>query len=285
MLFSVFSLLALGAAAVTTTTAGTGAYMGYNLTHTGDQNSTVYDTDDTASGANLTAPDVFLNATVHVTEIDLLVQNLTAKVNLDAQVLSLLSFNAGVSASIQSVQLLIQNIDARVTLEARLENLVLMINDVLNSLDLNPTLATLGQDVGQIVNTTTGALTGAASQVKRSADFMLQQNILYSINNYQGDTHTNRILDQSGNIVEQYLDNDAKVTGSKIVGSYLTDMTYTGTTKNATVNGVEEIEKEYFYHPIPGLEVIAAIFFDAAGKVTSTKIIVEAFAGASSTLD
>lgn len=53
--------------------------------------------------------------------------NLTAKINLDAQILQLLSFNAGVDLSIARVNLLIQNVTARVLLEARLANLVLMI--------------------------------------------------------------------------------------------------------------------------------------------------------------
>jgi hypothetical protein len=64
---------------------------------------------------------------VHVGEIHIEVQNLTAKINLDAQVLQLLSFNAGVDLSIDRVNLLIQNVTAKVILEARLANLVLMI--------------------------------------------------------------------------------------------------------------------------------------------------------------
>lgn len=64
---------------------------------------------------------------MHVGEINIEVQNLTAKINLDAQVLQLLSFNAGVDLSIDRVRLLIQNVTAKVVLEARLANLVLMI--------------------------------------------------------------------------------------------------------------------------------------------------------------
>lgn len=64
---------------------------------------------------------------MHVGEISIDVQNLTAKINLDAQVLQLLQFNAGVDLSISRVRLLIQNVTAKVVLEARLANLVLMI--------------------------------------------------------------------------------------------------------------------------------------------------------------
>lgn len=62
---------------------------------------------------------MFLNATLFVGEISLDVENITAKVNLEAQVLNLLYFNAGVDASIDRVTLLIQNISAHVILEAR----------------------------------------------------------------------------------------------------------------------------------------------------------------------
>jgi hypothetical protein len=40
-----------------------------------------------------------------------------------------------------------------------------MISDVLDSLDLQPILATLGQDIGDIVNTTVGAVGGLGGYV------------------------------------------------------------------------------------------------------------------------
>ena len=127
-------------------------YSGYSLSSSGDPASTTYQTDATPSAvAPSSPPDVHLNATVHVGEIDLTVSNISAKINLDAQVLSLLQFNAGVSASIDRVSLLIQEVDAEVRLEARLSNLVLMIGDVLDSIDLNPLIATLATEVGGAV--------------------------------------------------------------------------------------------------------------------------------------
>ena len=125
-------------------------YVGYNLTLEGDQDSVIFATENTrASETNRTfpEPDVFLNASVSVEEINIEVDELTAKINLDLQVLQLLQFNAGVDLSVDKVQLLIQNVSAKVLLEARLENLVAMVDDVLGSLDLNPIIATLGQGV------------------------------------------------------------------------------------------------------------------------------------------
>ena len=68
-------------------------YTGYSLELEGDQDSTVYDTASTPANVSTTVPepDVFLNASVSVGEIDITVQNLTAKINLDVQVLQLLT--------------------------------------------------------------------------------------------------------------------------------------------------------------------------------------------------
>ncbi|KAJ4354715.1 hypothetical protein N0V85_009596, partial [Neurospora sp. IMI 360204] len=122
-------------------------YIGYRLTHRGDPESAIYETANTGSDDLILPedPDVYLNASVSVGLIDIEVDNITAKVNLDAKVLSLLHFSAGVDASIDRVKLRIENVSAKVELEARLENVVAMVDDVLRSIDLNPIIATLGQ--------------------------------------------------------------------------------------------------------------------------------------------
>ena len=282
--------------------AQSSGYIGYTLSSSGDPESATYSTDSTPANVSTTnpPPDVFLNATVHVTEIDLTVSNLTAKINLDAQVLSLLDFNAGVSASIDRVELLIQNVDANVVLEARLENVVSMIGDVLDSLDLNPVLATLGQDVGEIINTTVGGLTGAtgstgstgsnsslSSRDNNAADplgYNIAHGILYSVNNYAGQTHTNRMLTQTGSIVDQSLDNNGRVTKTAMVGSYATDMQPNGYEITVTRDGREVREVEYTYKPFPGLSAISAIYFDAQGVVVGTQVLAESSAGGTSTV-
>jgi hypothetical protein len=268
-------------------------YSGYSLTQTGDPNAVVYNTSGTPSTANISSvPDVFLNASVSVGEIDLLVANLSAKINLDAQVLNLLTFNAGVTAQIDRVSLIIKNITAFAQLEARLENIVSMINDVLNSIDLNPVIATLGQDVGNLVNQTVGGLTNSVGGlVARAASplgesFVLADNILYSVNNYQGNAHTNRVLAQNGDIVDESLNNDGVVSGSKVVGNYATDMTPNGFDQEVTINGVVYRELEYDYTPIPGLSVVAAVFQDlTTGSVVGTRIIAEARGGGYSSIE
>lgn len=280
--------------ATTTADSSDSGYVGYNLTLEGDEDSVIYSTENTRSNASLTYPDpdVFLNASVSVEEINIEVDNLAAKINLDLQVLELLQFNAGVDLSIDRVQLLIQNVSAKVLLEARLENLVDMVDNVLESLDLNPIIATLGQGVSDIVNSTTDALGGVLGGDSSNSDssssssqatkrsFELENNILYSINDFSGNSHTNRVLAQNGDIVEQDLDNDGRVSGSRVVGSYLKDMTFTG--HEETVDGV--LSKQYKYEPIHGVQAVAAVFFDGSGEVKGTQILSELEAGGFATI-
>ncbi|TKA81042.1 hypothetical protein B0A49_04431 [Cryomyces minteri] len=265
-------------------------YTGYNLSISDNTDSLIYSTASTPANESTTVPepDVYLNATVNVGELDLAVSNLTAKINLDAQVLKLLQFNAGVTLSIDRVSLLLQNVSAKVLLEARLENLVLMINDTLNSLDLNPILATLGQNVGTIANGTAGAVSGiagaasgATSTVARRS-YELANNILYSINDYGGNTHTKRILEQSGSIIDQSVDNNGNIHGQQAVGSYLQDMTFNGYNESVIVGGQEVRELEYVYTPYSGLSVISAIYTNAAGAVVGAQVLSESRGGGSS---
>ena len=291
MLSSLYShayLLLFVAQLVCAQSSADSGYVGYNLSLNGDPDSVVYSTSSTPGNVSTTVPqpDVYLNASVSVGEIDITVSNLTAKINLQAQVLQLLQFNAGVDLSINRVSLQIQNVSAKVLLEARLENLVLMINDTLNSLDLNPILATLGQDAGSIVNETVSGLTDSTSQtssvVPRS--FELANNILYSINDYSGNTHTNRILTQSGSIIDQSLDNNGHVFSQQVVGNYLGDMTFNGYSQSVIRNGQAVKELEYVYTPINGLSVVSAVYINDADTVVATQVLSESSAGGSSTV-
>ncbi|KAF2422604.1 hypothetical protein EJ08DRAFT_653083, partial [Tothia fuscella] len=243
-------------------------YEGYKLDVHGQPEDVLYATADTPVPVNISAlepePDVYLNASVHVGIIELTVDNITAKVNLDAQVLQLLKFNAGVDASIDRVRLTILNVSAEVLLEARLGNIVLMVNDVLKSLDLNPILATLGKDLKHIVNNTASTLKGGSlngvlgpksnsgrvnamleenSLQKRGPppqSYQLANNILYSINDYSGHTHTNRVLAQNGSIMDYSLDDYGHTYHTQVVGDY---------------------------HPFPGVTCISAIYLNDRGTV------------------
>ncbi|KAK4041117.1 hypothetical protein C8A01DRAFT_34850 [Parachaetomium inaequale] len=309
-------LWALALVSITSVSAADGddGYIGYRLEHRGDPESAIYETDSTSSGVVLPKePDVYLNASVSVGHIGIEVDNITAKVNLDAQVLKLLRLNAGVDASIDRVKLTIENVSAKVELEARLENVVAMVDDVLSSIDLNPIIATLGQEVTQIVNNTLGDVgdivgggggtsssTSSTTQptstpnpgsaaTKRSVEAYhpLEHNILYSVNDYTGHTHTNRVLAQNGDIYDEYLDNDGSETRERrVVGNYLSDMRFNG--HNRTVEdgdgGVKEFELQYVYTPFPGIEVTSWVYVGLDGGVVRTQVFAEAFGGGTSTI-
>jgi hypothetical protein len=281
-------------------------YSGYKLDVRQDQGpgSVLYETDNTKTSNNSLAltPDVMLNASVHVGEIFVGVDNLTAKINLDAQVLKLLEFNAGVDVSIEKVSLTIQNVTAKVYLEARLGNLVKMIGDVLDSIDLNPVIAELGNGLGSIIGDAAdlvgnigdgltggggnnGSTGGNSTKTKRDTDFHqfdLLNNILYSINNFEGNTHKRRILAQNGDIIEQTLDNHGSISGMTIVGDYLTTMRFNGFNESVTYKGQEVWEEEYVYEPFVGLYSISGVFKSkSTGAVVGTQLLAEARGGGS----
>lgn len=277
-------------------------YFGYKLSQRGDEESAIYKTANTDTGKNITdlnpIPDVYLNASVNVGLIDIQVDNITAKVNVDAKVLNLLHFRAGVDASIDRVRLRIENVSAEVELEARLENVVEMVGDVLNSIDLNPIIATLGQDLGDLVGEIGDDLGGGSSgdsdnsssssdNAKRDYhDFKLEQNILFSVNDYSGQKHRNRVLAQNGSIIDMFLNNagDA-IKSERVVGYYANDMTFTGHNRTLSVDGdVTEYELQYLYAPYPGLEVFSNIFQNPRGQVVRTQVIAEAEGGGTSTI-
>ncbi|KAF2748675.1 hypothetical protein M011DRAFT_441056 [Sporormia fimetaria CBS 119925] len=276
-------------------------YTGYKLDirDGGDPESVLYETLNTQNNVSalVPEPDVLVNASVWVGEINIEVQNLSAKINLDAQVLNLLQFNAGVDLSINRVFLLIQNVSAKVYLEARLENLVEMINDTLTSIDLNPIIAELGNGLGEIVDDVGDILNpgddeaaaAAAANEKRGLDlhmFQLSNNILYSVNDYSGNTHTNRVLAQNGDIVEQKLDNFANPQGEEVkVGDFRSDMRFNGFNMSVVFNGEETWETEWVYEPFVGLWAVAAVFERKdGGGVVGTRLLAEARGGGSSTI-
>lgn len=339
MVSSKLSLLALAFATVNVLAqdddSGDDGYFGYKLERRGDEESAGYETANTEDPiGNLSPiPDVYLNASVSVGEINIEVDNLTAKVNLDAKVLNLLHFTAGVSASVDKVSLNIQNVTAKVELEARLENVVGMIGDVLDTIDANPIIATLGQGIGDIVGNITDDLGGgddsssgggdgsdsgsgddgsasdgdedseAAIARRNLLQFKLDNNILYSVHDFSGSTHRNRILAQNGSLIDSFLNNNGDVSRERVVGFYSSDMTFNG--HNRTIyepteppvgdddddeeqeeqeKVIKEFELQYVYRPFPGLEATSNIYVDIQGNVLRTQVIAEAEGGGTATI-
>ncbi|KIW12091.1 hypothetical protein PV08_09365 [Exophiala spinifera] len=190
-----------------------------------------------------TVPDVYLNVpTLSVGRIELDVDDLRADINLNAQVASLVTLNAGVALSIQKVNLTIADVDANLELIVRLGHLVDIVNRVFESLDLNPLLISAINNVTSLLEPIVGAVDGLLGTIT------------------QGGTSLSFLIDNLGNIVQE-------VGGvSTIVGDYLTNMTYTGQSKSLS-GGLTE--KTYSYTP---LNALVDIVFNTAGQVVQAQV-------------
>ncbi|KAJ4391069.1 hypothetical protein N0V93_004683 [Gnomoniopsis smithogilvyi] len=205
---------------------GAAASSGTGATATAGGGST-----STASSSSSTTnpPDVLLNIpNLSVGKIELDVDNLSAELNLQANVASLVSINAGVQVGIQKVNITISDVEAELELIIRLGNLVDIVNRTISSLNLNPTLI-------NILNTVTNVVTEVVGEV---------DGLLGSI--VQGSSNVNFLIDNLGNIVQEVA-GDAGSTVSSIVGNYLQNMTLTGSVESLS-GGL--VQKTYSYDPL-----------------------------------
>lgn len=197
-------------------------------------------------------PDVLLNVpNLSVGRIELVVENLKADINLNANVANLVTINAGVALSVQNINLTIVDVQAQLELVVRLGNLVAIVNRVFESLDLNPGLITSLTNVTGLLDPVVGALNGVLGSITQGANTL---------------TFT---LDNLGNIVQQVTGGSASPV-STIVGNYLTNMTYTGESQNLQ-NGL--VQKTYSYSP---LSALVNIVFNAAGQIVRTSVVKQA---------
>jgi hypothetical protein len=199
-----------------------------------------------ASGS--TPPDVYLNVPkLSVGRIELDVDNLSADINLNANVAQLVTINAGVQVSIQKVNLTIANVDAELELIVRLGHLVDIVNRVFSSIDLNPLLITAINNVTSVLGGVVGAVEGLLGSVTQNGNTL------------------SFLVDNLGNIVQQVIGAGGTTT-STIVGDYLQNMTFTG--QQQTLQG-GLIQKTYSYAP---LNALVNIVFNAAGQIVQATV-------------
>ncbi|MFF4228703.1 hypothetical protein [Streptomyces sp. NPDC001820] len=90
-------------------------------------------------GAESAEPDVLLDVPLlKVDEITLDVEDLRARVSLQAEVLDLLRLNVGADVELGAVHLDIKGVEAQALLKVRLDNVVEVIGRVLTTIDRNP---------------------------------------------------------------------------------------------------------------------------------------------------
>lgn len=194
-------------------------------------------------------PDVLLNVpNLSVGRIELDVDNLQADINLNANVASLVSINAGVAVSIQRVNLTIADVQAELELVVRLGHLVDIVNRVFQSLDLNPLLINTLNNVTSALEPVVGAVDGLLGSIT------------------QGGTTLSFVVDNLGNIVQQVAGGANGNPVSSIVGNYQTNMTETGASQTLQ-NGL--VKKTYSYSP---LNALVDIVFNKAGQVVQASV-------------
>ncbi|KAL1598669.1 hypothetical protein SLS60_007809 [Paraconiothyrium brasiliense] len=206
-----------------------------------------------------TVPDVYLNVPeLHVGRIELDVERLQADINLNAKVAGLVTVNAGVQVSVEKINITIADVDVNLELVVRLGHLVDIVERVFESLDLNPLLLGLINNVTSLVGEVIGAVDG----------------LLGSITN--GGTTLNFLVDNLGNIVQEVV---GGATGalSQIVGNYQQNMTQVG---DITQLGNGLIQKTFSYEP---LSALVDIVFNTAGQVVQATVQKATGGGSSST--
>lgn len=123
-----------------------------------------------------------------------------------------------------------------------------IVERVFNSLDLNPLLISLLNNVTDLVGGVIGAVDGLLGTIT------------------QGETTLSFVVDNLGNIVQEVV---GGATGalSTIVGNYLQNMTFTGDTKPLD-NGLTQ--KTYSYEP---LNALVNIVFNTVGQVVQATVV------------
>lgn len=200
-------------------------------------------------------PDVLLDVpNLSVDEITLEVENLKAKVSLDARLANLLALTAGADVSIDKVKLQIKGVKAEVLLKVRLDNVAQIIDRTLTTIDRNPEiLAKLLESVDKTVGTV-----GSVANTALQPGGVLSQTI-----NTLGQT-VQRTVDATGNIVEKTLDTTGKVVNSNTVGN-ISSLKVLSETTNATGQTVRRVQDT--------AGGVLELTLDAAGKLVSSKVL------------
>jgi hypothetical protein len=114
-------------------------------------------------------PDVFLDVpALKVEEIHLEVDDLSAQVSLQANVLDLLKLHVGAEVSLARVLLDIKGVDAAAQLTVRLDKVAAIINRVMKTIDDNPQiLSDLTRGLGEAATGIGSGAAGALGEVGR----------------------------------------------------------------------------------------------------------------------
>src|SRR5215213_5953184 len=137
-------------------------------------------------GDSSSEPDVLLDIPqLRVDEIILDVEDLSAHVSVEANVLNLLRLSVGADVQLGGVHLEIRGVEAQALLKVRLDKVAEIINRVLTTIDRNPEIvdqivpplgaaaSELERTTGRSIDEVSGAVGSAASDLDRSVAGMM----------------------------------------------------------------------------------------------------------------
>lgn len=122
-------------------------------------------------------PDVLLDVpNLSVEEITLEVENVEARLSLDARVANLVQLRAGADVSIGNVNLTIKGVQAQAALVVRLDNVRAIVERTLTTLEKNPEIIeTLGNTLNTTVSTTGDVLNNTVNTVGNLTGSLLRE--------------------------------------------------------------------------------------------------------------
>ena len=210
-----------------------------------------------------------------VQRIRLQVQNLDARLALNASVANLVRLRAGADVHIGEVDLGINGVRAQALLLVDLDNVVYVVDRALTFIDENPQI--LSQLTGTVQNTL-GVAGGVANTALRPGGVVDQTvgalgqtlddvtqpgGLLSQTVNTLGQT-VQRTLDTSGNIVEQTLNSAGSVVNTRTVGRLL-DLPVIRESTNSAGQAVKQVRDQS--------GAVIEYVLDDAGRIVRSRVV------------
>lgn len=221
-------------------------------------------------------PDVYLDVpNLKVREIQLEVNNLRARLSLDARLANLLSLNAGADVQIERVNLRLAGVEAQALLVVRLDNVARVIDRTLTTIDRNPEiLVRLLQTVDNTVGTVGGVANNALQPggvVDRTVGVVGQTlnnvtapgGLLTQTVNTLGQT-VQTTLTTAGGLVERTVDTAGRVVNERTLGT-VTSLPLVRETAGAAGQTVRQVRHQG--------GALIEYTVDTAGRITNARIL------------
>ncbi len=154
-------------------------------------------------------PDVLLDIpNLSVEELTLEVDNVEARLSLNARVANLVQLNAGADVSIGNVKLTIKGVQAQAALVVRLDNVRAIVERTLTTIENNPEIIeTLGNTLNNTVDTAGGVVNNTVNTVGNLTQGLLREGRVLDLAR-SGLQVVNETVNSAGNTVRRLRGSD-----------------------------------------------------------------------------